>query len=340
VGVVLLIKSRDHKPVAYGVENNGGNQEVKIPKDNTIKPTGKPVDSGKATIPSNPSGVPSGVQKSGSNEVKTAVEINLPVMPPEAAQMSQETLGLITAAVEDIKKGKIIAARDTLNTVLGMQLTAEYRKSVKAKLNELSGQWLFSKDVLSGDSMTQMYKVHPGEVLANIGKKFDVPYEILLEINDIKKPESLRAGQTIKVIQGPFHVKVYRSTFTMDLYLGNKMFVKSYGVGLGAKDNETPVGRWRVQEGGKLKEPVWTDPDTNKVMTASDPDYPLGSRWIAIEGLDEGNKDRTGFAIHGTKDVDSIGKRSSRGCIRLYNGNAIEVYNLLVPGLSEVRIVD
>ena len=69
-------------------------------------------------------------------------------------------------------------------------------------------------------------------------------------------------------------------------------------------------------------------------------DDPLGSRWIALDGLEGNAKGRTGFAIHGTKEPESIGTRSSRGCIRLLNGEAIEVYNLLVPVLSEVRVID
>ncbi|MHC4771458.1 MAG: L,D-transpeptidase family protein [Planctomycetota bacterium] len=35
-----------------------------------------------------------------------------------------------------------------------------------------------------------------------------------------------------------------------------------------------------------------------------------------------------------------MGTRSSRGCIRLYNGDVVEVYNLLYGGISEVQIKD
>ena len=66
----------------------------------------------------------------------------------------------------------------------------------------------------------------------------------------------------------------------------------------------------------------------------------MGSRWIGLNGLKGDAKDRTGFGIHGTKDPESIGTRSSMGCIRLYNGDVIEVYNLLAAGISDVRVVD
>ncbi|HPY76430.1 MAG TPA: L,D-transpeptidase, partial [Anaerohalosphaeraceae bacterium] len=61
---------------------------------------------------------------------------------------------------------------------------------------------------------------------------------------------------------------------------------------------------------------------------------------IGLEGLEGDAKGRTGFAIHGTKDPETIGTQSSKGCIRLYNGDVIELYNLLFAGYSQVRVAD
>jgi len=99
-------------------------------------------------------------------------------------------------------------------------------------------------------------------------------------------------------------------------------------------------GLWRVKDGGKLKQPPWYDKVTNRTYKASDPDYPLGSRWVALDGVSGDAKGRTGFAIHGTKDPDQIGTAGSRGCIRMYNGDAILVFNLLVPLYSKVEVID
>jgi lipoprotein-anchoring transpeptidase ErfK/SrfK len=95
---------------------------------------------------------------------------------------------------------------------------------------------------------------------------------------------------------------------------------------------ETPTGLWVVEPGGKLIRPTWTDPDTGKTYEAEDPDYPLGSRWIRLKGLE-------GDAV-GTQDPSLIGTTGSRGCIRLHNGDVILIYNLLMPGFSQVEIVD
>jgi lipoprotein-anchoring transpeptidase ErfK/SrfK len=71
-----------------------------------------------------------------------------------------------------------------------------------------------------------------------------------------------------------------------------------------------------------------------------DPGYPLGSRWIGLEGIKGNAKGRTGFGIHGTKEPKQIGTTGSRGCIRMHNGEVIRIYNLLVPNLSTVEVVE
>jgi lipoprotein-anchoring transpeptidase ErfK/SrfK len=181
--------------------------------------------------------------------------------------------------------------------------------------------------------------VKSGDVLDIIGRRMKVPYEMLMQINGIQRARGLQVGHAIKVIHGPFHAKVSRSTFTLDLYLQD-MYVRSFKVGLGKTGYDTPTGRWRVQEHGKLVKPPWTDPDTGRLYKSTDPDYPLGSRWIGLEGVDGSAKGRTGFAIHGTKDPEQIGTAGSRGCIRMYNEDAILMYNMLVPLNSQIDVAD
>ena len=253
---------------------------------------------------------------------------------PEAAALIAEAAALLSE-----KPGKMIDARDKLNQALRMPMSAQQRSSVKDQLSELSDQWLFSRTVLPDDPLCESYQVKPGDRLGAISDKYKVPFEILMTINRISRPEALQAGEMIKVIKGPFHVKVYRSAFAMDVYLQNT-YVRSFPVGLGKPGRETPRGLWRVESGGKSYSTSWRDPDTGRVYQPEDPDYPLGSRWIALEGLTGEAKGREGFGIHGTKEPEQIGMAGSRGCIRLHNGDVITVYNMLVPVLSQVEVAD
>jgi lipoprotein-anchoring transpeptidase ErfK/SrfK len=252
---------------------------------------------------------------------------------------SPEATAIIRQAVLDKNEGRIIPARDQFNRALDMKLSDAVRDEVKKQLTQLAQKWLFEKTIYPGDTLTELHKVQSGEVLAITARQYKVPHECVEKINGIINPERLQAGQVIKVVNGPFSVVISKKNYTLDLYLQG-MFVKTYKVGLGKVERETPSGKWRASIGGKMVRPTWTDPDTGRVYHGNDPDYPLGSRWIALEGLEGAAKGRTGFAIHGTKDPETIGTRASRGCIRLFNGDVVEVYDMMEPGVSEVLVVE
>lgn len=273
--------------------------------------------------------------------IKPIPEPTLHKIPDSISEPTPESTAFINEVMTYIntKPPGIVDARGKLNEMLSMPMTAQQLAFVKEQLSKLSEEWLFSRAIFPQDKLCSHYKVEPGDQFRTIGRKFKVPYEILMQINNISNPRALRTGETIKVINGPFHCRIYRSTFTMDLYLQDT-FVRSFSVGLGKPGMETPTGCWVIKSGGKLISPPWTDPITGKAYEAEDPNYPLGSRWIGLEGIEGNAKDRTGFAIHGTKDPKEIGMAGSQGCIRLYNGDAILVYDLLMPALSQVIVVE
>jgi LysM repeat protein len=290
--------------------------------------TGRQVE-GKTILPAEKPAAEAGTGPNLSEFAKLTAEDN-----PAVAELVSEAITYIEA-----RPARIIDARDRLNEALPMPMSQRQRIFIKEQLSLLADKWLFSRTIFPADKLTGSYKVKPGEMLSTIGRQFKVPYEILMEINKINRPEALQAGETIKVINGPFHARVYRSAFMMDLYL-QSTFVRSFPVGLGKPGMETPTGLWLVKVGGKMIKPKWTDPISGKTYEAEDPDYPLGSRWIGLEGIKGDALGRTGFAIHGTKDPNEIGTAGSQGCIRLHNGDAILVYNLLEPGQSRVEIVE
>ncbi len=271
--------------------------------------------------------------------------VEQPSEQPERAESTRDANTKVDDMLTDAKalveadSDSVIEARDMLNDALSLQMNQRQEEQIREYMEELSDKWLFSSKVYPGDDLAKTYNVQPGDLLQNIGRKFNTPWEILGEINNIIRPEALRAGQNIKVVNGPFHCKVDRTNFTLDLYLQDT-FVRRFDVGLGKAGMETPTGLWMVELGGKLIKPRWTDPVSGNTYEPTDPDYPLGSRWIALKGIEGNAVGRTGFAIHGTNEPETIGTQSSQGCIRLENGEAILIYNVLTPGHSEVRVFD
>ena len=180
--------------------------------------------------------------------------------------------------------------------------------------------------------------VEPGDVLVGISKRFRVPYEVLMRINGIRKAEGLRAGETIKVLRGPFHAKIFKSKFRLDVYLQD-VYVRSFPVGLGGADS-TPEGAWKVKN--RQPNPTYYPPASAKVkriIPADDPDNPLGEHWIGLDGVSSGALGKIGYGIHGTITPESIGKGVSLGCVRMHNKDVEFLFGLLQIGHSTVTIL-
>jgi lipoprotein-anchoring transpeptidase ErfK/SrfK len=65
---------------------------------------------------------------------------------------------------------------------------------------------------------------------------------------------------------------------------------------------------------------------------APGPQNPMGARALY---LFEGNKD-TLYRIHGTNQPEYIGQAISSGCIRMTNGDVIDLFNRVKPGATVV----
>ena len=103
---------------------------------------------------------------------------------------------------------------------------------------------------------------------------------------------------------------------------------ESYPVAVGRPGWETPTGEYHVMS--MLQNPGWTHPLTGEVIPPG-PDNPLGERWIAF--WTDGNN-LIGF--HGTPNRQSIGRAASHGCVRMFNEDVRELYELVQPGTTVV----
>jgi len=214
-------------------------------------------------------------------------------------------------------------------------LTPEMEIQARNMLNEASNHWLFSPNIYKDDPFCTRYKLAEGEGLRSVQKKYNVPYKLIMSINNIEDETKIPAGINLKVVQGPFHCVVDRKRFLMSVYLGD-LLVRTYRVGLGKPGRDTPTGEWLVTL--KQFNPAWTDPDTHKRYEPDDPENPLGDHWISLKGIKGAAVGRTGFGIHGTIKKDEIGHAASRGCIRLFNGDVSELYDMLTPNQSRVYV--
>jgi len=92
------------------------------------------------------------------------------------------------------------------------------------------------------------------------------------------------------------------------LYFSSPALTKTYPVAVGKPSTPTPIGNWTI------------------VQKTMNPGGPFGARWMRL------SVPWGGYGIHGTNNPKSIGKAVSHGCIRMYNKDVIEIYDLTPIG--------
>jgi LysM repeat protein len=260
---------------------------------------------------------------------------------PTATRASSDTRtgnSTIAEARRLLDTGQVIEARHQLNAVLKGECSEAEGAEVRSLLTRIADDTLFSRRSVPNDPLVDSYTVQPGDVLLNISKNYDVPYEILMTINGIPDPTKIRQDQKLKVLRGPFHARIYKSKFRMDVYLQD-LFVRSFRVGLGT-ENGTPEGVWKVKN--RLENPTYYPPASatdKRIIPPDDPNNPLGKRWIGLDGIEGQALGHEGYGIHGTIEPATIGQAVSLGCIRMHNEDVAFLYMLVMPGRSTVTIL-
>ena len=113
------------------------------------------------------------------------------------------------------------------------------------------------------------YEIQPGDVLQTIAREYGVTWQYLAKLNRTK-PERIRPGQKLKVIEGPFSAVVDLSDFRLTIH-AHGHFVAEFPVGIG-RDGTTPIGKFTVKE--KLSDPTYYGREG--VIAHDDPNNPLG----------------------------------------------------------------
>lgn len=269
---------------------------------------------------------------------------SVPAADPIAAPLSEHERS-VRSAEEKIKAGDLVAARQMLSRALASAKTETERAPLRQRLSALNEDLVFSPKVYPGDTFVETYTVQSGDALAKIASKRDLAtdWRLIQRVNRLSNPNRISVGQKLKLVRGPFHAVVTKSAYRLDLYMGSPdepsswVFVRSYTVGLG-EDNGTPTGNFVVKKNSKLVNPYWVNPRTGEKFAADDPKNPIGEHWIGIEGVGE-SAPYVGYGLHGTIEPDSIGRQRSMGCVRMHSDDIAQMYELLVEGVSVVRIV-
>ena len=183
------------------------------------------------------------------------------------------------------------------------------------------------KDVLLEalkSSIKKKYTVDAGDSLGAIAKRNHVTLEMLKSVNNLKS-DRIRVGQKLMIPAAHLRITIDKSQNRLRLFNGEAL-VRTYPVATGDR-GVTEAGSYKVVT--RLIQPTWYW--QGYAVTPDDPDYPLGTRWLGLS--------RQGYGIHGTNEPESIGKQASHGCIRMYNVDVEELFDV-VPIGTPVKIAE
>lgn len=131
--------------------------------------------------------------------------------------------------------------------------------------------------------------------------------------DDLITAEVKKTDDEVKTAQqNPYSISIDIEKRILTLTRNNQL-ERTYPVAVGRPQTPTPTGNWKI---------------TQKTV---DPGGPFGARWMRLD-IPWG-----GYGIHGTNAPESIGTAASRGCVRMYNEDVIQLYDI-VPLYTPVRI--
>jgi L,D-transpeptidase ErfK/SrfK len=190
-------------------------------------------------------------------------------------------------------------------------------------------------------------KIAKGDNFTKLAQKYDVGYDQLQQANPRLDSENPLVNAAIVIPSQYIIPKVNREGIVINLaqmrlfyFPKDKQEVCTYPVGIGKQNWQTPEGKLFIAE--KIKNPVWIVPDAimkyraengdpvSKIMQ-SGPDNPLGYYAMRLS--------YPTYLIHGTNEPDSIGRRSSAGCIHLF-GDDIKALFDMTPLHTSVQIIN
>lgn len=161
-----------------------------------------------------------------------------------------------------------------------------------------------------------IHLVKKGETLGEIARNYRISLSALINANPTIHPNLIYPGQPITIPHLkdpqsiPYKIDVSIGERTLRLYNNNSL-LKTYPIAVGAILSETPIGSFVI------------------VNREPNPGGPFGAMWLSLSKMH--------YGIHGTNDPSSIGKAVSKGCIRMYNKDVLELSSY-VPNGTEVFI--
>ena len=220
----------------------------------------------------------------------------------------------IEAADRQYRSDQVLEALSTLSVFYDTpSLLPEQRKEMLSRLDPLARDVIYSERHL----MDQPHRVGNDETLMEIADRYQVPWQLLANINGIQDPLVVHPGTDLKVVRGPFSARIDLSDKELTLFAGD-LYAGRFPIEVGDSPMPRP-GTFTVQD--KQTRKPFQDGLGNAIPSGS-PGNPYGKMWIGLGSQ---------MSIHGSPS-ETVG--TNQGCISLPGELADDLFGILVQGSS------
>ena len=180
----------------------------------------------------------------------------------------------------------------------------------------MNGSVFLGTALLPVDPLARYVDIQPGDSFLKLGRTFGVPAAYLAAINPDLNPRNLKPTAGVKIVQGPFAVRVVKRAARLDLF-ARDMYVRSYAIAL-PEGNYLPRGAYRVAQGTKVQAG--------------------GRAWIGFEGAEDATAGvQSGWMYGSTGPRGSAAKDRATG-VRLADGDLLQLFAVLVETRSTLQV--
>ena len=239
------------------------------------------------------------------------------VSEPETTQESEE----LKQAERFLEEQRLSDALLVLTKFYRTAPSNEERDQVVSLMDQLAGTVIYSRENFSEPA----YEVKTGDTLASIASNYNLSPEFLARVNGLPADYQVIAGESIKVVRGPFRLEASRQKNEMTLFVG-EYYAGRFPFTPG-KDFPSGEAVFEVVEISPGRE--FFDRSTGYRIAKDDPSNPYGRNWIGLRGNQITAAHNVG--IHAGYDSD-------KGCIAVNDTDARDLSMILSIG-SEVAVV-
>lgn len=247
----------------------------------------------------------------------SAIPSLAPSTTPAASESGQGNLGLANALQTADRQFAAEQPAEALATLSlfyhSPGLTEAERTALLSRLDPLAAIVIYSRRHL----LETPHRVGPTETLMEVASRYELPWQLLANINAIEDPVTVLPGTELKVVRGPFRAEVDLTRNELTIFLG-ELYAGRFPIKVGAEP-APQEGSFNVID--KQNAQTFYDRDGSPIPP-DDPRNPYGNVWISL-----GQQ----LCIHGSPDPS---QPSNVGCISLRSADANDLFGILGQGSS------